>query len=189
AELQPDGRPGERRLIAGGREESIFQPEWSPAGDLVFVSDRTGWWNLYLWKRRGSRSVNGDPEIEALLPLAAEFGQPQWTISQSTYCFLDAHRIAATYTEQGRWHLGVLHLETRAFHRIDLPLEPTDGVRATQREAFVIGGSPTHPPCVARWVGASAARALSAPGAPEDRAPAGGAGETIPETAGDTPAP
>ena len=35
-------------LIAGGASESIFQPEWSPDGaQLVFVSDRSGWWNLY----------------------------------------------------------------------------------------------------------------------------------------------
>ena len=38
------------RAPPGGRrrgDESIFQPGWSPAGELHFVSDRTGWWNLY----------------------------------------------------------------------------------------------------------------------------------------------
>ena len=42
------------RRVAGGAGESIFQPAWSPAGRLHFVSDRTGWWNLYeLGPRRG----------------------------------------------------------------------------------------------------------------------------------------
>ena len=33
--------------VAGSANESIFQPEWSPDGTLYFISDRTGWWNLY----------------------------------------------------------------------------------------------------------------------------------------------
>ncbi len=57
------------RLVAGGRDESIFQPEWSPEGVLHFVSDRSGWWNLYRW-RAG--------QVEALRPMEAEFGEPQW---------------------------------------------------------------------------------------------------------------
>src|SRR5262249_2951914 len=46
-DLDPDGGVVNQRLIAGGLRESIFQPEWSPDGVLYFVSDRTGWWNLY----------------------------------------------------------------------------------------------------------------------------------------------
>src|SRR5436309_12478721 len=46
-DLVDDGSTAHPQLIAGGRRESIFQPEWSPDGVLYFVSDRTGWWNLY----------------------------------------------------------------------------------------------------------------------------------------------
>jgi Tol biopolymer transport system component len=49
APIQADGLLGEPQLVAGGIEESVFQPEWSPDGVLYFVSDRTGWWNLYRW--------------------------------------------------------------------------------------------------------------------------------------------
>ena len=42
--------PAPRRRLAGGRSESIFQPEWDADGRLHFVSDRDGWWNLF---RRG----------------------------------------------------------------------------------------------------------------------------------------
>src|SRR5581483_9881074 len=49
ARLDADGGIfGEPKAIAGGEQESVFQPEWSPDGkELFFVSDRTGWWNLY----------------------------------------------------------------------------------------------------------------------------------------------
>ena len=45
AELNTDGSPGRAQLVAGGLNESIFQPEWSPDGILHFVSDRTGSFN------------------------------------------------------------------------------------------------------------------------------------------------
>jgi hypothetical protein len=34
-------------MVAGGPGESVFQPEWARNGDLYFVTDVTGWWNLY----------------------------------------------------------------------------------------------------------------------------------------------
>ena len=46
-DILPDGTVGNPRWVAGGPDESVFQPEWSPDGDLYFVSDRgSGWWNL-----------------------------------------------------------------------------------------------------------------------------------------------
>ena len=46
AELAGDGTLSGERLVAGGPDESILQPQWSPAGELWFASDRNGWWNL-----------------------------------------------------------------------------------------------------------------------------------------------
>jgi dipeptidyl aminopeptidase/acylaminoacyl peptidase len=98
----------------------------------------------------------------ALLPMEAEFGKPQWVFTQTTYCFLDPRRIAATYTEQGRWKLGVLDLETGHFARVDLSLEPLECILATSREVFFIGGSPTHPPAIARVERGALERAATA---------------------------
>ena len=69
------------RLVAGGRSESIWQPEWSPDGALHCVSDRSGWWNLY---REG----------EQLTDEQAELGYPQWGFGGSTYAFLEGGDIA-----------------------------------------------------------------------------------------------
>ena len=57
AEVRGDGSLAAAEWVAGGPEESIFQPEWSPAGVLHFVSDRTGWWNLYRWNAGGDSSL------------------------------------------------------------------------------------------------------------------------------------
>jgi dipeptidyl aminopeptidase/acylaminoacyl peptidase len=87
------------RLVAGGREESIFQPEWDAAGRLHFVSDRDGWWNLYR------------AETEAVVRLTdeeAELGHPQWLFGGSTYAFLDDGSIAFVRCERGEERLFLL---------------------------------------------------------------------------------
>ncbi len=65
AEVDGDLRPGPTRLVAGGQEESVIQPRYSPAGELHYISDRTGWWNLY-----------ADGRDESLAPRDAEFAGP-----------------------------------------------------------------------------------------------------------------
>jgi dipeptidyl aminopeptidase/acylaminoacyl peptidase len=145
ASFNADGSLGPHTVVAGGVAESIFQPAWSPDGGLFFVSDATGWWNLY---RATVATQAGQPE--ALWPMEVEFGKPQWTFSQSTFCLIDAARLATTFTDQGRWYLGILELSPRRFERIDLPLEPTDGLVWRNGELFVIGGSPTRPLAIAR---------------------------------------
>jgi len=110
--LDPDGTISEPELVAGGVEESIFQPEWSPRGVLHFVSDRTGWWNVFRQTDRG---------FEALHLMEAEFGFPQWVFGLSRYGFLLEGRVVVTYTENGLDRIGVI--EGGTLHQIHVPYD------------------------------------------------------------------
>jgi dipeptidyl aminopeptidase/acylaminoacyl peptidase len=147
-EMDPAGSLGARIKVAGANDESIFQPEWSPDGRLYFVSDRTGWWNLY--RAGGPTPAATWDRIEALLPMPAEFGKPQWTLSMTTYAFISGSRMVVTYTEDGRWKMAMLETDQRRFEPLDTDLEPLESIRATAREVFFIGGSPTEPAAIAR---------------------------------------
>jgi len=122
--------------VAGGRDESVFQPRWSPDGTLTFVSDRTNWWNLYRWR---------DGEVEHLVDMAAEFGKPQWVFGMSAYAFASARRMICSYTQDGVWHLASLDLETLALTPFDLPYTDIAYVQAGPGRAVFRGGSPTEP--------------------------------------------
>lgn len=112
APIKTDGALGRALQVAGGEEESIFQPEWSPDGTLHFVSDSTGWWNLY-FLNAGS--------VEALYPTEAEFGLPHWVFGMATYHFTPAGKILCTYTQGGTWHLAKMDPATGTFAEIPLP--------------------------------------------------------------------
>lgn len=82
----PDIRLGPARHVAGGHDESVTQPEWGPDGTLHFISDRSGWWNLY-------RERDGQV-VEPVLPMRAEFADAPWELDYSTYAFLADGRVA-----------------------------------------------------------------------------------------------
>ena len=88
---------GAAHPVAGGDGESITQPRWSPSGVLHYVSDRSGWWNIY------------DEEGRPLCPMDAEFGRPDWTFGASTFGFLDDDTLIAVWGSGGVDHLGLVH--------------------------------------------------------------------------------
>ncbi|CAA9459597.1 MAG: Prolyl oligopeptidase family protein [uncultured Rubrobacteraceae bacterium] len=146
-DLGDDGLPENVERVAGDQDESIFQPEWSPEGTLHFVSDRTGWWNLY--RLRGGR-------VEPLCEKEAEFGLPQWAFGMSTYDFVSPGRIVCSYRQRGTSHLATLDTETGALEPVETPYSSIAYVRAADAHGeaaasvFFLGGSPTETACVVR---------------------------------------
>ena len=139
AEVRADGSLGTVTHVADGPTESVFQPQWSPKGILHFVSDRTGWWNLYRWK---------DGRVEPLSPLDAEFGRPQWVFGMSTYTFVSASQIVCAYGKNGTWHLAELDTESQKRTEIPTPYTEISDVRATAGQVVFLGGSATEPASV-----------------------------------------
>ncbi len=134
--IRSDGSLAAATPVAGGDAESIFQPEWSPFGILYFISDRSGWWNLY-------RVRNGN--IEALCEKAADFGRPQWVFGMATYAFASANRIICTYTVDGIWHMASLDPGTRQCDAIELSYTELGDVYVSAGKAVFLAGSPTEP--------------------------------------------
>ena len=142
ADISSNGVLSPPKKVAGGVTESIFQPEWSPGGVLHFVSDRTGWWNLYRWN-------SGEPE--ELCPMEAEFGRPQWVFGLSTYGFASETRIVAVYEKEGRSHLARLDTESNQLESIPTPHTQIWKIGVEKGSVIMIGGSPDRPPELVRF--------------------------------------
>lgn len=141
ADISSTGALEHQRQVAGHERESIFQPGWSPDGTLYFVSDRTGWWNLY--RLRGGL-------VEAVHSMAAEFARAQWQLGSCTWACAEASRLVVTYALGGRWRLATIDVETGRFRDVPTEIEPADSVAATGRHAVIVGGSPVRPDAVLR---------------------------------------
>lgn len=115
-------------VVTGGTEESVSQPRWSPAGVLHWVSDRTGWWNLY---------ADGDP----LAPTAAEFTHPDWVFGGHTYDWLDDGRLVAVYVADGVDRIAVV--DDGSVQDVDVPFTKISSLRRWRGGVAAIAASPT----------------------------------------------
>lgn len=114
-------------------DEAVFQPQWSPAGELYFISDKTGWWNLY------RLSAANTP----LLAMHAEFAKPLWNLGLSTYAFVSDAQIVCTYIESGESRLGLIDTRTGGLQALPVRHSSYDAIRAVQGGACYIASSPT----------------------------------------------
>lgn len=161
--IASDGSVDDRKLIAGGRTESIFQPEWSPDGVLYFTSDRSGWWNIY-------RYVDG--RAQAVRPTKADFGRAQWAFRLSTYAFESESKLVCAFVQGGVWRLGLLDPSKRKLKTLRLPYTEISHVTARPGRACFLAGSPTEPMSVVEMnVTRGSCKVLYRPDVP--RVPAG----------------
>lgn len=72
-------------VVAGGPTESVTEPRWAPDGTLWFLSDRTGWWNLYRWQASDG--------VVPIVEMDAEIGVPAWTLGSTRYALLPDGRV------------------------------------------------------------------------------------------------
>jgi dipeptidyl aminopeptidase/acylaminoacyl peptidase len=135
-EIAQDGTVSAAERVAGGAGDSVFQPSWSADGVLYFISEQTGWWNLYRWR---------DGSIEPLAPMEAEFGLPQWAFGLSTYGFESPQRIVCSYTAQDSSHLASLDTSSGQLDSIDTAYTSISALHAAPGRAAFLGGSPTEP--------------------------------------------
>lgn len=137
ADLDVDGKLGTPHKIAGGVDESICQPAWSPDGVLHFVSDRSGWWNIYRLHGNGASA-----QVVCVHPAQAEFGAPHWMFGKSMYGFVSATKIVCTYIQDGISLLAEIDIPSGTLKPIATNYTDIDDLQIGPGFAVFIGGAP-----------------------------------------------
>ncbi|MFC4454162.1 S9 family peptidase [Deinococcus sonorensis] len=143
ASVEPDGSLTAPQCVAGGPGESVAEPRWSPGGVLHFVSDRSGWWNLY-------RLRSG--VAEALYPMEAEFTRPHWVFGVAQYTFLQEEQLVCAYDQGGRTQLARLEHQDGRWVLLPLlvPFTDASSLQAMNGAVVLLAGAPDRAPCIAR---------------------------------------
>ncbi|HEX8511426.1 MAG TPA: prolyl oligopeptidase family serine peptidase [Propionibacteriaceae bacterium] len=127
-------------VVAGGPEESCLHPRWSAPGALLFLSDRSGWWNLYSWA--------GDV-LTPLCPAEREFALPPWQLGQSPYAVVDDDRLLVTFSDHGVDSVAQLTLHTSELSQLAPPGTAAASVTVADGQAAAVLSSPERGPRLA----------------------------------------
>ncbi|MBC7727507.1 MAG: prolyl oligopeptidase family serine peptidase, partial [Microbacteriaceae bacterium] len=106
------------QTVAGGPGESVAEPQWGDDGALYFLSDRSGWANLYRWTPQpdGGRT-------DAMTRLVdAEIGGPLWNLGQQSYALLGDGRALLRVSRGTVDTLCLLNLANGQTSPLPLPL-------------------------------------------------------------------
>jgi dipeptidyl aminopeptidase/acylaminoacyl peptidase len=135
ADLDSNGEIINNKLIAGGKTESVFQPQWSPTGELFLVSDRNNWWNIYRYT---------ETDVENICDLAAEFATPQWVFGMSTFGFISEVEIFCCFSQNGQWQLGLINIKHKTLEKIQSEFKDISGIHCHRGRAYFLAASATH---------------------------------------------
>lgn len=133
-------RGGGVTTVAGGADESVFQPRWAPDGSLWFCSDRTDWWTLYRWTPQQG--------VRCMVDREAEVGWPQWVFGISRYDFLPDGRVVFASRSRGADSLWLL--SGGDLRELPAGCTTITNVVATKDAVVLAGGSPSAKPSALR---------------------------------------
>jgi dipeptidyl aminopeptidase/acylaminoacyl peptidase len=145
ADVDGDGGLGAPIRVAGGPAESVSQPRWAPDGRLVFLSDRTGWWNLY-----ACDVTNGGHEAEPLWRADHDFADPSWTFNMSSYGISPDGQLLCRWLDQGYALVGSLDLDSGERADIDLRITANRSLVVGQESALLVVGYADRPSALVR---------------------------------------
>lgn len=134
--INEDGTLGKTVVVAGGPNESICQHSWGPDGRLYYISDRSGWWNLY-------------SEGKALYPMEAEIGFPQWFFGQTFFDFWGKDKIVFVYSKLGSDSLAVL--ENGKLRELAVPFTAIEDISISGDHLYFVGASPRIPSALVKY--------------------------------------
>lgn len=135
ADYVPGGGIGATVRVAGGLDESAIQPQWADDGSLYFLSDRTGWWNLYRWR---------DGRTEAVAPLTAECATAPWESGYANYVLLPSGRVGMIVQRGPEHELVVVERDGR-IASVETPyISIKPFLAAVGDRIALIGASPTR---------------------------------------------
>lgn len=138
ADFSKEGLQNSKRIDAAVDEQAFFQPQWGPDNQLLVVSDKNNWWNLY--------QVN-DTTLSLLFSVDSEIGRPLWNFGSSTWGFYQGG-IVCVYFSEGMSRL--FYYENGKGTPIELPFTNFSQLRIHENTITFVGGNALKPTAIVR---------------------------------------
>ncbi|MFI4938194.1 MAG: ADP compounds hydrolase NudE [Candidatus Berkiellales bacterium] len=138
ADLTDQSVVNAQRIDEKFTQQSFFQPQWGPNDELIVVSDKSNWWNLYRVKGQS---------LEILFTVESELGTPLWTLGQSTWGFYQGG-IVCSFSDKPAESKQLRFVKNGQITTIPLPYTHFSQIRTTANQIICIAGAADWPTAV-----------------------------------------
>ncbi len=141
-------------VIAGGANNSVYQPLFAPDGTLFFVDEESGWWNIYRIANPAVALTSNAASIsdtvvtkKPVILKSAEFGLPLWVFADPVFALADDGKsLYSAYCEKGLWYLALLEFNSEkndySLRKIETPFTDMDYLSSCKSDVVMIAGAP-----------------------------------------------
>ena len=124
----------EKKFIDGSKNISIIQPEWSESGELIYISDESGWWNLKKYS---------DNKKSTILDEETDHGEPSWNFGVRTYFIKDDFiYLRGSSKSKNKGLIRKINLSGQIIEEIEVLHTSIGGLSFIDNKALYIGASP-----------------------------------------------
>ena len=124
----------EIKFIDGSKNISIIQPEWSDSGELIYISDESGWWNLKKYSENTTATI---------LDEETDHGEPAWNFGVRTYFLKDDYiYLRGSSKNNNKGLIRKINISGEIIEEIEVLHTSIGGLTHHENKALYIGASP-----------------------------------------------
>ena len=132
ANIDSKGNLIDQQVLAGSNTEAINSPVWSATGSIYFVSDASGFWNVW--------EVDSHQAKRQIVSEAAEWAHPMWLVGTHLLRVMDSGELIGIHGSPVQEHVAIINPATGTWRDLECDLTNFAHLSISSDRIFVIGG-------------------------------------------------
>jgi dipeptidyl aminopeptidase/acylaminoacyl peptidase len=134
AQIDTGGNLIDQKVCAGSTSEAVNSPIWAQNGNLYFISDASGFWNVW--------ELDSDQTNRQLVSESAEWAHPMWQVGTHLLRILDSGQLVGIHGSPEREQIAIIDPATGNWRDLSCELTNFAHLSVHQDQIFAIGGGP-----------------------------------------------
>lgn len=134
ANIDQQGQLADQKVLAGGVSEAVNSPVWSASGCLYFVSDASGFWNVW--------ELDSHHVRRQVVSESAEWAQPMWLVGTHLLRVMDSGELVGVHGSPAQEHVAIVDPVTGNWRDLDCELTNFAHLSVNRDRIYAIGGGP-----------------------------------------------
>jgi dipeptidyl aminopeptidase/acylaminoacyl peptidase len=134
AQIDASGNLLDQKVCAGSTTEAVNSPVWSANGNLYYISDASGFWNVW--------ELDSQQTKRQIVSESAEWAHPMWQVGTHLLRILDSGELVGIHGSPAHERIAVIDSESGKWRDLDCELTNFAHLSVYQDHIYAIGGGP-----------------------------------------------